>query len=115
MNPEWPNPNSFNPPMIHREQEIIQWGIDRNILGSTGEGTPKGQWKKTMEECIELRDAIGDTHMGEIRDAIGDIIVTLIMQAQLWGLTMEECIEQGWSQIKDRKGRMVNGIFVKEI
>lgn len=109
--------------MIHREQDIIQWGIDRNLIGPTGEGTRIGQQKKTEEEVIELHDAIRDwTHGGynsddkrsEVCDAIGDIIVTLVLQAQLWNLTLTECIEQAWSQIKDRKGRMVNGIFVKE-
>lgn len=108
--------------MIYREQDIINWGIARNILGPTGEGTKFGQQEKIEEEVAELRSAIEllaeasttiATHAA--RDAIGDIVVTLIMQAQMWGLTMEECIEQAWDQIKDRKGRMVNGVFVKEV
>ena len=100
--------------MIHREQDIINWGIARNILGPTGEGTKNRQWDKTYEELTELHHAILKNDHHEARDAIGDIVVTLIMQAQMWGLTMEECIEQAWNQIKDRKGRMVNGVFVKE-
>lgn len=113
--------------MIHRESEIIQWGVDRNILRPTGEGTKHGQQKKTEEEVIELHDAIllhkngchdwdenGEEDMSDIKDAIGDIVVTLIMQANLCGLTMEDCIEAAWQQIKDRRGRMVNGVFVKE-
>lgn len=111
--------------MIHREAEIIQWGIDRNLIGPTGEATRLGQQKKTEEEARELYDAIKLPSLGfmehedkdaipYVRDAIGDIIVTLIMQAQMWGLTMEECIEAAWQEIKDRKGRMTGGIFVKE-
>lgn len=49
-----------------------------------------------------------------IMDAIGDIYVTLVMQAGVWGLEMEECVEYAYNQIKDRKGKMVEGVFVKE-
>lgn len=119
--------------MIHREQDIIQWGIDRNLIGTTGEATCLGQQKKTEEEVKELREAIegaeafthlvrhglinargGRNFKEEAKDAIGDIIVTLVMQAQMWGLTMEECIEAAWQEIKNRKGRMTGGVFVKE-
>jgi len=120
--------------MIYREQDIIQWGIDRNLIGPTGEATCLGQQKKTEEEVAELRAAIegAEGHASgvmhgtidaksdhrkfkeEAKDAIGDIIVTLVMQAQMWDLTMEECIEAAWQEIKDRKGRMTGGVFVKE-
>lgn len=99
---------------MNRETDIIQWGVDRNILGPTGEGMTLGQWDKTYEETLELREAILCRKRAEVKDAIGDIYVTLVMQAQMWQLTMDECIEAAWNQIKDRKGRMVNGIFVKE-
>jgi len=100
--------------MSYREQDIIQWGIDRNLIGPTGEATRIGQQAKTEEEVAELADAIARDDIDEARDAIGDVYVTLVMQAQMWGLTMDECIDQAWSQIKERKGRMKNGVFVKE-
>lgn len=34
--------------------------------------------------------------------------------ADAYGLKIEECFEYAYDQIKDRKGRMVDGIFVKE-
>lgn len=34
--------------------------------------------------------------------------------ASLLGFTLDECVEHAWNQIKDRKGKMVNGLFVKE-
>lgn len=100
--------------MSYREQDIIQWGIDRNLIGPTGEATRIGQQSKTEEEVAELAEAIAKNDIDEARDAIGDVYVTLCMQAQMWGLTMDECIDQAWSQIKDRKGRMMGGVFVKE-
>lgn len=107
---------------IHREREIIEWGIARNLIGPTGEATKEGQQKKTEEEVQELHDAILLNGFPELnidsrrmaKDAIGDIIVTLVMQAQMWGLTIEECIEAAWQEIKDRTGRMQNGVFVKD-
>lgn len=98
----------------YREQDIVNWGVARNILGPTGEGTRKTQARKTHAEVVELEDAILCDDIDAARDAIGDIYVTLVMQAQLWELSMEECIEAAWNEIKDRKGRMVNGTFVKE-
>lgn len=100
--------------MSYREQDIIQWGIDRNLIGTTGQATRIGQQAKTEEEVAELSDAIARDDIDEARDAIGDIYVTLVMQAQMWGLSMTECIDAAWDEIKDRKGRMVNGVFVKE-
>lgn len=98
----------------YREQDIIRWGIARNLIGPTGEATRVGQQAKTEEEVRELADAIAADDLEAARDAIGDVYVTLVMQAQMWGLSMTECIEAAWNEIKDRKGRMINGIFVKE-
>lgn len=100
--------------MIHREQDIIQWGIDRNIIGPTAVSNRDAQLSKTYEEVDEIADAIIEDNIHMAKDGIGDVLVTLVLQAQMWGLTMEECIEAAWHQIKDRKGRMVNGVFVKE-
>jgi hypothetical protein len=29
-------------------------------------------------------------------------------------MNIEDCIDVAWNEIKDRKGKMVDGIFVKE-
>ena len=63
---------------------------------------------------MELRDAIDDKDKEAAKDAIGDIIVTLVLQAQMWGLTLTECLDAAWEEIRHRKGKMVDGIFVKE-
>lgn len=108
----------MKPPIEEFERRIVHWGIDRNILGETGEGTPQGQLRKTLEEVVELVEAVTsgnweDTR-ADIQDAIGDIVVTLIMQAEMWDLKLRDCLEAAWNQIKDRKGRMSGGVFVKE-
>ena len=50
----------------------------------------------------------------DIADDIGDMIVVLINIAERNNLTIEQCLAQAWNDIKDRKGKMVDGIFVKE-
>lgn len=100
--------------MSYREHDIIAWGTARNLIGPTGEATRVGQQAKTEEEVQELADAIAADDLDAARDAIGDVYVTLVMQAQMWGLSMTECIEAAWNEIKDRKGRMQGGIFIKE-
>lgn len=99
---------------MHRETDITNWGIARNLIGPTGEATKHGQATKTLEELTELFDAINKGDIDLARDAIGDVYVTLVMQAQMWGLSMTECVDQAWDQIKDRKGRMISGMFQKD-
>ena len=96
----------------YREKHILQWAADRNLLGS--DATDKGQAEKTLEEAQELYDAIVADNQSEVRDAIGDIYVTLVINAHRRGLTIEECVDAAWHEIKDRTGRMINGKFVKE-
>jgi len=38
----------------------------------------------------------------------------LINIAELNNLTIEQCLEKAWDDIKDRKGKMIDGVFVKE-
>ena len=61
----------------------------------------------------ELSKGILENNKDEIKDAIGDIIVVLTNLATLNNLKVEECINTAYKEIKDRKGKMVNGTFVK--
>ena len=72
------------------------------------------QFEKTLEEIEELNDAIEDNDLPEIKDAIGDTTVTLILLAERYGLTFEDCLEWAYNQIKGRTGQMIGGVFVKD-
>ena len=67
---------------------------------------------KLIQEVGELSDNVCKKR--DIRDDIGDCIVVLINIAERNNLTLTECLEKAYDDIKDRKGRMVDGIFVKE-
>lgn len=45
---------------------------------------------------------------------LGDVIVTLVCVAEQLGLNIEECCLAAYDEIKDRKGKMIDGVFVKE-
>lgn len=100
--------------MSYKEQEILQWATDRNILGANGQGTPEGQLKKTREETEEIQEGIDEHDIDKIRDGIGDVYVTIAIQAAMHGLSMNECIDRAWNDIKDRTGMMIQGKFVKQ-
>ena len=88
---------------------IIDWHYDRNLIEGS---TDKDQFLKLLQECGELSDNICKGN--EIADDIGDILVVLINIAERNGLSLERCLEVAFEDIKDRKGRMVDGVFMKE-
>ena len=49
-----------------------------------------------------------------IIDGLGDVLVVLIGLSMQLGLDLTECLEVSYNEIKDRKGKLVNGVFVKE-
>ena len=90
---------------------IRQWAIDRNLIDGSN---PAAQMIKLREEVNELADAIANGDDDEFQDAIGDCFVVLTIMAAQKDFFIEDCIAGAYDEIKDRKGRMVNGVFVKE-
>lgn len=91
-------------------EKIRQWAIARNL--QTGE-TAK-QMVKLMEEIGELASGMARDNINKIIDSIGDAYVVLTILAMQYGIDIEMCIDEAYETIKDRKGKLVNGIFVKE-
>ena len=93
----------------HLESNIKAWHHDRNLIDGS---TDKDQYLKLNQEAGELSDNICKGR--DIADDIGDMIVVLINIAERNGLSLATCMEKAWQDIKDRKGKMVDGVFVKE-
>ena len=90
---------------------IRQWAEDRNLI----EGSDlKSQFVKLIEEAGELANAIAKKNDIEFADAIGDMVVVLTIMAAQNRMQIEDCIDGAWQEIKDRKGKMIDGIFHKE-
>jgi len=94
-------------------QELVEliekWHEDRNLIDGA---TDKDQVLKLIQEMGELSDNVCKGN--DIRDDLGDMMVVMINIMKRNNITMEECLSVAYDDIKDRKGRMVDGIFVKE-
>jgi phosphoribosyl-ATP pyrophosphohydrolase len=100
--------NSFN--II--ELDVVRWGEARGIIDNS---TSQAQVIKTQEEVQELVDAINIRDKAAIIDAIGDVMVTLTMIAAIEDISLVECYNAAYQQIKNRKGYLnEDGIFIKE-
>ncbi|WP_213407619.1 MazG-like family protein [Staphylococcus pettenkoferi] len=90
---------------------VEQWSIDKGL----DKGNSFTQYAKSSEEMGEVAAALCRNDIDALRDGIGDVIVTLVILAQQNNMTLQECLEQAYGEIKDRKGVMSkNGSFIKE-
>jgi|TARA_B110000208_G_scaffold130037_1_gene157765 NTP pyrophosphatase (non-canonical NTP hydrolase) len=102
--------------MIHEEeyikhaiQQVVSWHLARNLVHGS---TDKDQVLKLIQEVGELSDSICKEQSPI--DDIGDIMVVLINIALRNNLSLTDCLNHAYNDIKDRKGQMIDGIFVKE-
>jgi NTP pyrophosphatase (non-canonical NTP hydrolase) len=94
--------NEFDP--------IRTWAKEKGIYEN---GDTKTQCLKLLEEAGELAKSILKNDNEEFIDAIGDCVIVLTNLATLNGYTIEDCINSAYEVIKNRKGEMKNGTFVK--
>ena len=88
---------------------VVRWHHDRNLIDGS---TDKDQTLKLLQELGELSDSVCKGK--DIKDDIGDMLVVMLNITTRNGVTLSECLARAWDDIKDRKGKMVDGIFVKE-
>lgn len=96
------------------EEKVVMWADNRNIFSATSGSSARTQMKKLAEEMMELHEAIIVGGILDIVDGIGDMLVVLAIIAEFEGTDLTRCFYDAYDQIKDRKGKMVNGLFVKE-
>ena len=97
--------------MNNRFQAIRDWAEARNIIEGA---TPEKQFVKLMEELGELAEGMSKGRIEAVKDGIGDAVVVLTIMAAQHDMNIEDCVEMAWHEIKDRKGCMINGVFIKE-
>ena len=88
--------------------KVIKWHQDRNLINGS---TDKAQLLKLIEELGELSNSVCKGK--DIRDDLGDMMVVMINIMKRNNLTMEECLNVAYEDIKNRKGKIVDGVFVK--
>jgi NTP pyrophosphatase (non-canonical NTP hydrolase) len=97
--------------MIELISKVVTWAGNKDLLK---EENSLRQFTKVVEETGEVAAALARQNKEELKDGIGDVIVTLIILAEQQGFTLQECLEKAWNEIKDRKGKTVDGAFIKE-
>jgi len=106
---------------------ILEWAKEKSLINPKNGYT---QSEKTQEELDELKFNLKLQSLGvdnytdkkgilvftndQIKDDIGDILVTLAIQCEIQKTSFEECLNISWNEIKDRKGKTLNGTFIKE-
>ena len=105
------------------EQLVISWGEDKDLIKK--ENSEK-QFMKFIEEVFEFKTEIDfreirwDSGMDysdiveSMQLEMGDILVTLIILSAQLGIDLKECLEMAYEKISKRKGKTIDGLFVKE-
>jgi len=91
-------------------QNIEHWAIDRGL----DEAQPEKQMLKLLEETGELAEGLNKADMDKVIDSIGDAYVVLTILSMQLDLKIEDCVNVAYDEIKDRRGKKINGVFVKE-
>lgn len=86
------------------------WAVDKGL--DTADSFK--QFAKVAEEFGEIAASLARNDKAELKDAIGDTVVTLIILAKQQNMNLEDCLQTAYDVIKERQGKTVDGIFIKE-
>jgi NTP pyrophosphatase (non-canonical NTP hydrolase) len=91
---------------------VDEWAEAKGIFNGSN---PQAQLLKAVSEIGELCDAEIKGYVDDQKDAVGDVLVCLIIYCGMKNYDITHCLELAYNEIKDRKGRMVQGgAFVKD-
>ena len=93
------------------KKKVLEWAEPKGLLNP--QIAPQ-QFMKLVEEVGELSNAMLNRNEAEQIDALGDIQVVLIILAEQLGFDLDTCLECAYDEIKNRKGKTINGSFIKE-
>lgn len=89
---------------------IKVWAENRNLHTAD----PNKQVLKLGEEFGELCQGMVKGNAPQVIDSIGDMYVVLTILSMQLNVDIKDCVDFAYSEIKNRKGKMLNGVFVKE-
>ena len=72
------------------------------------------QFAKLVEEVAEVGTALNNNDIEELKDGVGDCAIVLIILSLQNGLNFEDCLKSAYEVIKNRTGKTVGGVFVKD-
>lgn len=91
-------------------ESVKEWGENKGI------DNPYRQLNKVTEELGEWAHEICRDNFAtpEAKDACGDVLVTVIILADICGIDPIECLEVAYHEISRRKGHTSEGMFIKD-
>ena len=93
-------------------EQVQVWHHHQDLIHGS---TDQAQALKLVEEVGELVGNIARGKKGtDLMDDLGDIEVVLTNIRTRNDLTAHQCLAYSYNEIKDRKGRKVGGVLVKE-
>jgi NTP pyrophosphatase (non-canonical NTP hydrolase) len=90
---------------------VVEWAGQKGLIKP--ENAPK-QFMKVVEELGELSSAIIKEDIDKEIDSYGDVLITLIILAEQRNIDLKLALNLAYNEIKDRKGKIVDGSFIKE-
>lgn len=88
---------------------VEAWSFEKGLH----EADSSKQFLKVTEEIGEVAAALARGDEALLRDGIGDVVVTLIILAQQNDMDLYECLNQAYTEIAGRTGKMIDSVFVK--
>ena len=102
------------------QADVLRRAKDKDLLHIKNASK---QFMKFIEEVFEFKTEMDiSVHDGKVAKRfienlkleMGDIFVTLIILCEQIGIDPEECLSKAYEKISKRKGRTINGQFIKE-
>lgn len=93
------------------ENMTLLWAEERNLISGS---VPKDQLAKLVQELGEVSDAICKSDVNNLQKELGDMLVVMMIISKMYNLDLTGCLEASYNKIKNRRGVMYDGVFVKE-
>jgi len=91
--------------------KVEEWADDKDLIRFEYRFI---QFEKVVEEVFELKEEMIQNNKKNTKLEFGDVIVTLIILSNQLNIDFVECLEMAYDKISKRKGKTINGTFIKE-
>lgn len=103
------------------KKNVEEWADDKNLLH---EENAEKQFMKFIEEVFEFKsemdvyfdgaETLKSLNKEYMKDEMGDVFVTLIILCKQLDIDPVECLDMAYEKISKRRGKTIDGTFVKE-
>lgn len=101
--------------------KVEEWAKDKDLLHSKNADK---QFMKFIEEVFEFKsemdiyfdgaETLKSLNKEYMKDEMGDVFVTLIILCKQLDIDPVECLDMAYEKISKRRGKTIDGTFIKE-